>query len=94
MTSILEEFAKDNLSTSNKYFEKNSDYGKIMNRLAKKEYELLGRLDEEGKGIYDEFTKAQTEISFLDSTGRFVTGYRLGVLMTIEVFFGRDELIV
>ena len=93
MPSILEEFAKGNLSVGAKYFEKNSDYGKIMNRLAKKEIELIERLDEQGKGIYDEFTKAQAEISLLDNTDRFVTGYRLGVLMTIEVFLGRDELV-
>lgn len=55
---------------------------------------LLASLDEKQKRLFQAFTDAQTEITLASEVGRFVYGYRLGALMTMEIFEGKEDLIV
>lgn len=94
MTSVLEEFARGNISPEACFFERNSHYGRMVKKLTDAEDELLASLDEKQKRLFQTFTDAQTEIGLSSEASRFVYGYRLGVLMTVEVFEGQDNLIV
>lgn len=94
MKSILEEFANDNILPGSRYFKQNSEYGKAIKKAFDLEDTLGGLLNENERKLLDEFSSAQAEVSRLSSMDKFIYGYRLGVLMTMEVFNGRDDLVV
>lgn len=94
MNSILEEFAHGNISSEPRFFKRDSHYGRTMQILADSEEKLLPLLDETGKELLKTLSDAQSEISLVSSIDRFIYGYRLGVLMTMEVFAGKEDLIV
>lgn len=94
MTSILEEFACGNVSPETRFFKKGSRYGRAMDALLKDEEKLLAALNENEKELLKKYCDTQSEVSLLSGIDRFIYGYRLGVLMTVEVFEGQDDLIV
>jgi len=94
MRRILEEFACGNITPEARFFKRDSEYGKAMYALSDIEEKLLALLNENEKKLFDDFSKAQSEISFLSGIDKFIYGYRLGVLMTTEVFEGKENLIV
>ena len=94
MKSILEEFAYGNISPEPRFFKNNTHYGRTMKILSDSEEKLLSVLDGESKETLKKLTDAQAEISILSGVDRFMYGYRLGVLMTMEVFNGKENLIV
>ena len=94
MKSILEEFAYGNISPEARYFKRDSEYGRAMQKLTDNEEKLLSLLDKAGKETYEQFADVQGEVNLLSGKDKFIYGYRLGVLMTMEVFNGMDDLIV
>lgn len=94
MISILEEFAYGNVSTEPRFFKRDSHYGHIMQVLADSEEKLFSLVDGQVKEALEQFSEAQEEINLLSGTDRFIHGYRLGVLMTMEVFNGKKDLII
>jgi hypothetical protein len=86
MKSILYDFACGNLSPEQRVFKKGSRYGRAMNVLSDSEEKLLSALDGELREAFKQFSEAQSEISHLSDIDKFICGYRLGVLMTMEVF--------
>lgn len=93
MKSILEEFARGNISPDVGYFRKDSHYGRTMRILSENEEKLLSALDGDLKEFLQKFSDAQAEINLLSGIDKFIYGYRLGVLMTMEVFNGSEEAI-
>lgn len=94
MQSILEEFARGNISLQTRFFKKNSHYEHAMLQLIETEEKLFSALNEQETELLKTFSETQSEVSFLSGIDRFIYGYRLGVLMTMEVFNGKDDLIV
>ena len=94
MKSILEEFAYGNINPEPYAFNKNSRYGRAIKTVAASEEKLLSSLDGELNKTFKQFSDAQEEINLLSGIDRFIYGYRLGVLMTMEVFNGKDDIIV
>lgn len=93
MKSILEEFARGNISPDVGSFKKDSHYGKTMKILSDSENELFSALDGNLKETLKKFSEAQSEINLLSGIDKFIYGYRLGVLMTTEVFISREDAI-
>ena len=91
--SLLKEFACGNISPEPRFFQKGSEYGQAMEILVNSEEKLLSMLDGELTETFKKFSDAQAQISLLSGIERFICGYRLGVLMTMEVFNGRNSLI-
>ena len=50
-------------------------------------------LDGEPKELLIKFSGAQLEANSISNTEKFIYGYRLGVLMTMEVFADREDAI-
>jgi hypothetical protein len=94
MSSVLEEFARGNISPEPRFFKQDSHYGRTMQELSDSEEKLLAALSGEQKETLEKFIDAQAEINLLSGIDRFIYGYRLGVLMTMEVFEGKENLIV
>jgi len=93
MSSVLEEFARGNISPEPRLFKTDSHYGRTMRQLSESEEKLLGALSGEQKETLEKFIDAQAEINFLAGIDKFIYGYRLGALMTMEVFAGKENLI-
>ena len=90
MKSILEDFTYGNIDPSVGTFKKDSKYGRVLKTIADSEQKLLSMLDGEPKELLKQFSSAQLEANFITNTDKFIYGYRLGVLMTMEVFTGRE----
>ena len=93
MKSILEEFARGNISPNVGTFKRDSHFGRTMQTLAESEEKLLSVLDGEAKETLKQFSDAQAEINLLSGIDKFIYGYRLGVLMTTEVYNCREDAI-
>ena len=93
MKSILEEFACGNVTLEPRFFKRDSRYGRAVKTLTVCEEQLFAVLNEADKEILKRFSDAQSEINNRSGIDRFVDGYRLGVLMTVEVFNGESDLI-
>ena len=92
MRSILEEFALGNITPENQTFKRNSKLGQAMSAVCSSEAKLLNRLNDEEKDIFQEHVDAQIEVVHLTAVQNLVYGYKLGLLMTAEVFITSNEL--
>ncbi|MCE5234719.1 MAG: DUF6809 family protein [Clostridiaceae bacterium] len=93
MRSVLTLLAEGKLTLEPRFFKAGSQYGHIMEALSESEDKLLVALKADERKLFEAFSEAQTEMNRLSGIDRFVYGYRLGVLMTIEVFLGADAFI-
>ena len=94
MQRILEAFATENLSVEPVTLEGGTEYQRARNLYADLGEQLLAKLNKEEKELLEKYTDAMAEESHLYSVERFIDGYRLGVLMTMEVFTGGRDLIL
>ena len=93
MQSILEEFFYGNISPEEQTFAQGSKYDKAIRTIFRNEKMLLERLNEEEKGILQEYTSAQMELNHLTAIKSQIYGYKLGLLMTAEAFVTGGDLI-
>ena len=100
MKSILEEFAYGNINPNMGTIKKGSYYESVINVMSSCEEKLLNKLDGETKELLIKLSSAQLEATAISNNDKFIYGYRLGMLMAIEVFkgtqdpiFGEDNLI-
>lgn len=94
MKSILEEFAYGNISPEPRFIKHNSEYEKAVKALSDAENKMRAVLNGTEQDLLNALLEAQGAVSLLANTDKFVYGYRLGVLMTMEIFNGRDDLAV
>jgi len=93
MKSILEAFAFGNINPNNGSIKKGSKYERVIKTISDSEEKLLVMLDGESKELLIKFSSAQQEANSISNIDKFICGYRLGVLMTMEVFKGTEEAI-
>ncbi len=91
MKSILEDFACGNLNPEQSFIKSNSEYANALDTLSTSEEKLRAALNDDEKILLDNFLEAQGAINHLTATDRFVCGYRLGALMTMDVLDGKRE---
>lgn len=94
MQTILEAFATENLSVEPVILKGGTEYQRAKNLYADLGEQLLAKLNEEEKELLEKYTDAMADKSHFYSVERFIDGYRLGVLMTMEVFAGGRDLIL
>ena len=64
-----------------------------MKDLVEAENKLTAGLDDGLQETMKEYINHQAEANLISTTDSFIYGYRLGVLMTMEVFNGNDNAI-
>ena len=94
MKNILEEFANDNIQPNTRCFRRGSKFGQATLKLADAERALRAALNEAETEMFNDYVNAQDKIDYYTRTDRFIYGYRLGVLMTMEVFQTSDEIVI
>ena len=87
MRSILEQFANGELPKS-KPSNQNPEYKRALTIAADCEQKLLAKLNDEEKAIFEAFIDAQLDLENSTGTEQFVEGFKLGMLMAIEVLRG------
>lgn len=94
MGKILEAIATDRLCVEPVIYKGDSKINRARNQYWTLGEKLLHQLNEEEKKLLDDYSTAQTEESLLYGNDRFVKGFRLGVLMMMEVITDKDDLIL
>lgn len=94
MGKILEAIATDHLCVEPPIYKGNSAFNKARNQYCTLGEKLMAKLNEEEKKMLEDYSTAQTEESLLYANDRFVKGFRLGVLMMMEVITDEDDLIL
>ena len=92
MSKILEAFAEDNLSNNPATYRGKSEYRKALKVKYNSAETLNEKLDDEGKKLFEQYCDAQSDESRIYEMDRFIRGYKVGVLMMIEVFTGASDL--
>ena len=94
MGKILEAIATDHLCVEPVIYEGDSKFNRARNRYCTLGEKLMAKLNEEEQKMLDAYSTAQTEESLLFGNSRFIMGFRLGVLMMMEVVTDKDDLIL
>lgn len=94
MGKILEAIATDHLCVEPAIYEGDSKFNRARNRYCTLGEKLLSKLNEEERKMLDDYSTAQADESLLYANDRFVKGFRLGVLMMMEVVTDQDDLIL
>lgn len=94
MNKILEAFAVDNLSVNPAIYRGNSKYRKAIKAMYETAETLEGKLNDEEKQLFEQFCDAQSEESYIYELDKFIRGYRIGVLMMVEVFTETSDFIL
>jgi len=89
--SILESFAYGEIRPLEGFFKWDSQYESVLDRVSEYEGKLMAMLNGEARELFVKFLEAQTEAGEAAGLDRFICGYRLGVLMMVEVFVGKGE---
>ena len=82
---FLEEFWYGNISPGEERCRPNSEYSKAFREMEKCENQLKEKLDAEGWETFQQFTKAQMEASSLSDCDSFISGFRLGAKVIMDV---------
>ena len=93
MGSILEEFAKGNISPEAQPVGRNSKLHRAMELVADNESKLLDRLNEDDKALLEKYVEAQGAINQITAEKNLIYGFKLGLIMTAEAFVGSGDLI-
>lgn len=92
MKSILTQLAQGKKSLEPRFFNPGDQYGRTLEALSVIESKLLAVLKEEDLRLFKEFSEMQSVLNHLSNTDQFVYGYRLGALITTEVFMETNSL--
>ena len=97
MGRILEAFAEDQLHVIPSDEIQSPKHQKLFDRVCKLQEKLEEKLNSEEKNLLNDLMDAVAEENSCYAQNRFIRGYRLGVLMTMEVmseqeaFLGRKD---
>ena len=94
MQTILTAIAEGNLRMGTETMEYNSELKNAMKRVCRLEEELSAPLNDSEKELLEKLRDSHEEANQSDSQRCFINGFRLGALVIMEVFAGRDGLVL
>ncbi len=94
MKSILEELLNGNLKLADRSFKRGSEYGRAANLLAEVDDQFCSMLDESQIKAYKNVQNANYKLNYMELTDRFIYGFRMGLLIAMEVYNTSDDFIV
>ena len=93
MQKILEALADVNLQLIKQPIDHNLETSQAMIKMGELRTALEAALSDSEKELFQKLKETSDGVNMNYATARFVTGFRLGALMMIEVFSGSDNLI-
>ncbi len=94
MGKILDAFADGSLCVEEEVEERSHEYQWLSEKACRLQEELEERLCDEDRELLEDLVDTVFEESCSYAQRRFIRGYRLGVLMTVEVFDRQDTYIL
>ena len=91
MGKILEAFANDELCIEPAYAKLSPQRKKLLDQSGELLTKLNEKLNDEEQELLSRFINTILDENYLYAQDRFIRGYRLGVLMTTEVFSEQDS---
>ena len=82
--SILEDLWYGNISPWERPFKKDSAYAELLALVVRHQEDLLGRLNDEEKEIFEKFADCTTEMHDLTEREAFIKGFVIGTGSVIE----------
>lgn len=93
MDRLLRAFADEQLQIIEVTETRSPKRKKLIDEGYRLHKELAEKLNKEDKELLEHLVDIISEEKTLYAEDKFIRGYRLGVLMTIEVFAGQDKFI-
>lgn len=93
MGKILDAFVDNQLHVNAVTEKRTSHHQYLCEQVEKLQTELEKRLNDEDKALLLKLADTYFDESCCDAHSNFVRGYRLGVLMTMEVFEGQNSFL-
>ena len=90
---ILEALADENLKLIRQPVDYDLDNAQTMKKMGELRAAFEKALGDTEKELFQSLKEANDTINLNYATQRFITGFRLGVLMMTEVYVGSDSLI-
>ncbi len=96
MGNILDAFAQDELHVIPSEEIRSSKHQKLYDRVCELQEKLEEKLNNEEKELFNELMDVMADENCCYAQSKFIRGYRLGTLMTMEImegqetFFGRN----
>ena len=89
--NILEDLWFDNISPWEREFKKDSPYAELLALVIRHQEDLLERLNDEEKEIFEKFADCTTEMHDLTEREAFVKGFTIGARIIIEVLASEGD---
>ena len=89
--NILEDLWFGNISPWERPFKKNSAYLELLTLIARHYDDLIGRLNDEEKEIFEKYDDCTGEMHNLTEREAFVKGFTLGARIIIEVLTNKYD---
>ena len=82
---ILEQLYIGNVRPGERSFKRNSQYSRALDEAIKASDALTDTLSEEQKKLFDAYMEAQREVSILTDAETFISSFKLGAKIALDV---------
>ena len=89
--NILEDLWFGNISPWERQFKKDGAYAELLSLVIRHQEDLLSRLNDEEKEIFDKYADCSTEMRDLTEREAFVKGFTIGAQIIIEVMASNND---
>jgi len=89
--NILEDLWFGNISPWERPFKKDSAYAELLALVIRHQEDLNGRLNDEGKEIFEKYSECSNEMHDLTEREAFVKGFTIGAQIVIAVMTNTTE---
>ena len=89
--NILEDLWFGNISPWEREFKKDSEYAELLALVVRHQEDLLGRLNDEEKEIFEKYTGCTDEMHDMTEREAFVKGFTIGARIIIEVMSNKYD---
>ena len=88
---ILSDFFYGNLAPSEKQYDRNSEFGKVIDELAKEEATLRAMLDADALAALERLVHLQGNLHSMTAEGYYIDGFRTGFRLATAVFYDGEQ---
>lgn len=94
MRRMLEELYFGNINPNEKQFVRNSNFARALKTISANEEKLTEFLEGKEKDLFLQLVNAQSEIDGIVNVESFISGFRLGARIAIEIMNEDDGCLV
>lgn len=91
MKSLLEDMYDRNFGLQNDSVKHRKKATELSALIERHETDLKSRLNDEERNIFDKYLDCTSELNSLEFCSEFISGFRLGGRIVMEMIFGADD---